>query len=72
MPSGRSVNEWNTKAPGLNILGKNINTANKNTEKICIWLSHHQYVGENHNVMIATKSFENVIKFKHLGTTVTN
>jgi hypothetical protein len=35
-------------------------------------LSRHQNAGQNHDIKIANRSFENVAQFKHLGTTVTN
>jgi hypothetical protein len=35
-------------------------------------LSRHQNVGQNRDVKIANRSFENVSEFKYLGTTVTN
>jgi hypothetical protein len=37
-----------------------------------MFLSSHQNVGQNGDINIANKSFENVSQFKHLGTTVTN
>jgi hypothetical protein len=44
-----------------------------NVEKIkYMFLSRHQNVGQNRDVKIANKSFENVAQFKYLGTTVTN
>jgi hypothetical protein len=35
-------------------------------------LYRHQNVGQNRDVKIAKRSFENVSQFKYLGTTVTN
>jgi hypothetical protein len=36
-----------------------------------ISLSHHQNAGQNHNIKIANRSFENAAQFKYLGMTVT-
>jgi hypothetical protein len=38
----------------------------------CMLLSHHQNVGQNRDIKIANRSFENVSQFKYFGTTVTN
>jgi hypothetical protein len=35
-------------------------------------LSHYQNAGENHNIKIANRSFENVAQFRYSGRTVTN
>jgi hypothetical protein len=35
-------------------------------------MSRLQNIGQNHNFLCANKSFENVAKFKHMGTTVAN
>jgi hypothetical protein len=35
-------------------------------------LSHHQVAGQNRDVKIANRSFENESPFKYLGMTVTN
>jgi hypothetical protein len=33
-------------------------------------LSRHQNAGQNHDIKIANRSFDNVAQFKYLGTTV--
>jgi hypothetical protein len=44
-----------------------------NSEKTKYMLmSHHQNAGQNHNIRMADRSFENVVQIKYLGTTVTN
>jgi hypothetical protein len=35
-------------------------------------LSHHQNVGQNRDIKIDNRSFENMSQFKHFGTTVTD
>jgi hypothetical protein len=35
-------------------------------------LSHHQIPGQNHDIKIDNRSFENVAQFRYLGTTITN
>jgi hypothetical protein len=44
-----------------------------NIEKTkCMLLSHHQNEGQNQDIKIANRWFENVSQFKYLGMTVTN
>jgi hypothetical protein len=70
----------------MNLLD-NIDTIKKNTETVIdaskeaglkinvqnyILLSRHQNAGQNWDIKIANRSFENMSQFKYLGTTVTN
>jgi hypothetical protein len=69
----------------VKLLGDNIDTIKKNTETLIdaskevgveinieMLLSHQQNIGQNRDIKIANRSFENVSQFKYLGMTVTN
>jgi hypothetical protein len=44
-----------------------------NSEKFkYILKSRHQNAGQNHNIKIANRTFENVTQFKYLGITLTH
>jgi hypothetical protein len=44
-----------------------------NTEKTkCMLLSRHQNAGQNYDLKIANRCFQNVAKFRYLGTTITS
>jgi hypothetical protein len=45
----------------------------ENPEKTkCMLLSHYQKTGQKHSIKIADRSFEDVVKFKYLETTLTD
>jgi hypothetical protein len=67
-------------ADDMNLLGDTIDTMKKNAvslidtskRKPSMLLSRHQNAGQNRNVKITNRSFENVLQLKYLGRTVTN
>jgi hypothetical protein len=74
-------------ADDVNLLGDSVNTIKENSETLLQasrgigleinaektkYMSHHQNSGQNQNIRIANELFENVVKFKYLGMTLTN
>jgi hypothetical protein len=82
------INKLLVFADDVNVLGNNIDIINKNKTLIdaikkvglevnakktkYMLLSRHQNAGQNHDITIANRSFENVAQFKYLRTTITN
>jgi hypothetical protein len=74
--------DFNLLADNINTMKKNTETSTDaskdvglevNTKKTkYMFLSYHQNVGQNHNINIGSRYFENVAQLKHLGTAVTN
>jgi hypothetical protein len=54
----------------VNLLGDNIEINVEKTKYMS--LSRHKNAGQNRDIEIANRSFENVSQFKYLGTTVAN
>jgi ribosomal protein S2 len=76
------ADDVNLQGDDIDIIQKNTETLTEaskevglevNTEKTkYMLLSRHQNAGQNHGVMIAKRCFENVAKFRYLGTTIIN
>jgi hypothetical protein len=75
------ADDVNLLGKNINIIKKNAETVLDGSKEVCIevnpektkymFMSRHQTTGQNHYIKVANKSFENVAKFRYLGTTVT-
>jgi hypothetical protein len=71
-PLGDNINTIRKNAEALTGASKEVGLE-VNAEKIkYMLLSRHQNAGQNHDIKIGDRSFENAAQFKYLGTTVTN
>jgi hypothetical protein len=69
---GKNINNIKRNTEVLLVATKEI-SLEVNTEKsIYVFMSRHQSAGQNHNLMTANKSFDNVAKIKCFGMTLTD
>jgi hypothetical protein len=69
---GDNVDTIKNNTESLTDAGKKVGLE-VNTEKTkCMLLSRRQNAGQNHDINIANRCFENMAQFRYLGTTVTN
>jgi hypothetical protein len=76
------VDDVNPLGDNIDTIKENTETLNYASKKVLLeiniektkymLLSHHQNVGQNQDINIANRSFDNVSQFKYLGMTVTN
>jgi hypothetical protein len=71
--SGENINTVKKSMEALLDVGKELGLEINTKKKArCIFMSCHQTVGQNRNINVANKSFDNAAKFKFLGTAVIN
>jgi hypothetical protein len=59
----------------VNLLGDKIRELSGSKQRkvsVYIYMSRHQNTGQNRNIKIASRSFENITKLKYLGTIATD
>jgi hypothetical protein len=62
----------NIIVPTTNRSSKNVLPSGFQTTILRAWVFRYQNAGQNHDVKIGSRSFENVAQFRYLGTTITN
>jgi hypothetical protein len=69
---GGSVNTIKEKSETLLEAGRDVGLETNAEKTKYMIMSHHPNSGQNQNIRVANESFQQVAKFKYLGTTLTN
>jgi hypothetical protein len=69
---GDNINATNKNTQTLTDISQEVGLKVNAEKTKYIFLSRHQNAEQNHDMNIANRSFENVARFKYLGTTITN
>ena len=69
---GRTVHTIKENAEALVVVSKEIVLEVNADETKCLAMSRDQNAGQSHGIKSDNSSFERVVEFKYLGTTITN
>jgi hypothetical protein len=69
---GDNIDTMKKNTESLIYASKDVGLEGNSEKTKYMLMSHHQNAGQNHNIKITNRSFENMAKFRYLGMEVTN